>query len=400
MSENYALEQTEDRYLAETYQKIPVLAARAEGARVWDLDGKEYLDFMSGYGVAILGHSFPAVVEAIKKQLETVSITHASIYSPARAEFLQELSTVLPSGLTRAFLSNSGAEAVEAAIKISLKSTGRKRIISMENAYHGKTLGALSVTHSAKYRKSFGDILIPSVDFIRFGETEELIKLLKGNDIAAVFIEPIQGEGGINLPPDGYMKEVRELTEDHGTLLVLDEIQSGLGRTGKMWAHEHWGVTPDIMTIGKGIGGGIPMGVTAGKEEYVSSLSKGEQSSTTGGNPLACAAGTAVLKALKGGYVDIARDMGNYILKRMNEEFGEHRLVSSTRGIGMMLAFEMRTRFLPVLMDMIGNGLITLYSGIKIIRMLPPYIVSRDEADMAVDIMKTALNRQLENTKV
>lgn len=395
MTENDYFEKSEDRFLAGTYQKIPVLAAKGNGAWIQDLNGREYLDFMSGYGVAILGHSFPAIKEAIKKQLDEIYITHGSMYSPARATFLKDLSGILPHGLSRAFLSNSGAEAIEAAVKIALKATGRKKIISMENAYHGKTMAALSITHSSKYRKSFSELLLPSVDFVKFGEIETLEALLKNEDVAAVFLEPVQGEGGINLPPDGYMKAVRELTEEYGTLLVMDEIQSGLGRTGKMWAHEHWGVTPDLMTIGKGIGGGIPMGVTVGKPEYVDSLKKGEQSSTTGGNPLACAAGSAVINELRNGFVTVAEKTGKYILSEMEDELSTHRLVTDVRGIGMMIALELKIRFVPVLMNMISGGLITLYSGISTIRLLPPYIVSLEEVDSAVSIMKHSLEKQL-----
>ena len=400
MMDNRNYEETEDRLLASTYQKIPVLAGKAKGAKIWDSEGKEYLDFMSGYGVAILGHSYPSVREAILRQLDEVYITHASIYSPARSRFLEELSDVLPWNSSRMFLSNSGAEAVEAAIKMAVKNTGRKKIVSMEKAYHGKTLGALSLTHSNKYRKAFGEIIYPNVEFLKFGDSDQLRKTLQAEDVAAVFLEPIQGEGGINLPPDDYLKAVREATEESGTLLVLDEIQSGLGRTGKMWAHEHWGITPDIMTIGKGIGGGLPMGVTAGRADIVEKLEIGDQSSTTGGNPLACAAGTEVLKALKNGYVEKAQSTGKYLLARLQEEVGEHRLVSAPRGIGMMLALELKIRFLPVLMNLIQDGLITLYSGINTIRMLPPYIVTEDEADSAVQIIKVALDNQLRNSRV
>lgn len=397
MMKNRYTEEIEDRYLAGTYQKIPVVAARAMGTKIWDLNGKEYLDFMSGYGVAIFGHSNAAIREAILKQLDEVYITHSSVYSPARARFLKELMSVTPAGLNMAYLSNSGAEAVEAALKIAVKSTGRKKIISMEKAYHGKTMGALSITHSTKYRKSFEEMLIPGVEFVKFGDYEGVNALLKKEDIAAVFMEPIQGEGGINLPDPQFLRSVRESTSSYGTLLVMDEIQSGLGRTGKMWAHENWDVTPDIMTIGKGIGGGIPMGVTVGKKEFVEVMGIGEQSSTTGGNPLSCAAGEVVIKELKNGMMKQAGEMGKYILQRIREETDSHRLVSQSRGIGMMLAMELRVRFVPLLMDMIDRGLITLYSGINTIRMLPPYTVSRDEVDSAVEIMKKALDHYIKN---
>ncbi|MFG1545548.1 MAG: aspartate aminotransferase family protein [Thermoplasmataceae archaeon] len=395
MMDNEYFQKIEDEFLAGTYQKIQVLAARAQGANIWDLDGKEYLDLMSGYGVAILGHSDEKIKEAIMQQMEKVYITHASVYSPARAEFLKDFMSIAPRGLNRAFLSNSGTEAVEAAIKIAVKSTRRHRMISMERGYHGKTLGSLSVTHSSKYRKSFQDLLVGDVEFVKFGDAEMLRKALSSFDVAAVFLEPVQGEGGINLPGDQYLKEVREMTEASGTLLIMDEIQSGLGRTGKMWAHEHWGITPDIMTVGKGIGGGIPMGVTVGRSEFVDALEIGEQSSTTGGNPLACAAGSAVIDRLRSGYVEKAGDTGKYFLERMQEDLGNHRLVSHARGIGMMLALELRIRFLPVLMNLLDRGVITLYSGINIIRMLPPYILTREQVDEAILEIKRALDDQL-----
>lgn len=395
MMDSRYFQKIEDEFLAGTYQKIPVMAARAKGTNIWDLDGKEYLDLMSGYGVAILGHSDEKVRYAIMQQMEKVYITHASVYSPARSEFLRDFMSIVPRGMNRAFLSNSGTEAVEAAIKIAVKSTKRHRIISMEKGYHGKTLGSLSITHSAKYRKSFQELLVKDVEFVKFGNTEVLRKTISGSDVAAVFLEPVQGEGGINLPDDQYLREVRELTEENGALLIMDEIQSGLGRTGRMWAHEHWGVIPDIMTVGKGIGGGIPMGVTVGKREFVDSLEIGEQSSTTGGNPLACAAGSAVIERLKNGYVEKARDTGKYFLDRMKEDLGEHRLVSQARGIGMMLALELRIRFLPVLMNLLDRGIITLYSGINTIRMLPPYILTREEVDHAISEMRSALDDQL-----
>ena len=397
MMKNTFTEEVEDLYLAGTYQKIPVVAARARGTKIWDMNGKEYLDFMSGYGVAIFGHSNDAIREAIKRQLDEIYITHTSVYSPARARFLGELMKVTPTGLNMAYISNSGAEAIEAALKIAVKSTKRKKIISMEKAYHGKTMGALSITHSAKYRKSFENMLIPGVEFVKFGDYEGVLELLKKEDVAAVFMEPIQGEGGINLPDPQFLASVREATSSYGTLLVMDEIQSGLGRTGKMWAHENWGIAPDVMTIGKGIGGGIPMGVTVGKKEFVEALEIGEQSSTTGGNPLSCAAGEVVIRELRNGIMRQAGEMGKYVLQRMREETDSHRLVSQSRGIGMMLAMELRVRFVPVLMDMINRGLITLYSGINTIRMLPPYTVSREEVDRAIDIMKAALDHHLKN---
>ncbi len=384
----------EDRYIAKTYQKLEINVAKAKGSLLWDQEGKKYIDLMSGYGVAILGHSNPAITDAIKAQLDSVIITHGSMYTPSRGEFLRKFMSVAPSRDGQIYMSNSGTEAVEAALKIAIRATGRKKIIAMERGYHGKTLGSLSLTHSEKYKKGLEGLIYPNVEFLPFGDADIIEGRKDLDDIAAIFVEPVQGEGGIFLPPDDYLKRIRQITSDHGILLMADEIQTGLGRTGKLWAFENWNIVPDIFTAGKGIGGGIPMGVTWARQEYMEKLSVGSQTSTMGGNPLACAAGTAVLDQLTDTMLDRVRSAGEKFRQELQTGIGDHRLVKDVRGIGLMLAIELKVRFVDILLRIIQNGAVPLYSGINIIRLLPPYVIEDSQISEAVSIIAGALENE------
>ncbi|WP_298275343.1 aminotransferase class III-fold pyridoxal phosphate-dependent enzyme [Ferroplasma sp.] len=381
----------ENDHIANTYQRLPVNILNGSGAILHDINGKRYIDMMGGYGVAILGYGNMPVKEAVCKQFDTISIAHASEYTPAREEFIKDLTGIVPSGLDKFYLGNTGAEAVEAAIKTVIKSSRKHKIIAMTNSYHGKTAGALSITYSEKYRKAFEPLLMKNVEFIEYNSMDGLEKLEKDDDIAGVFFEPVQGEGGINIPSKEYIKELRSITEKNGIILVADEIQSGLGRTGKMWAHEHFNIKPDIITIGKGIGGGMPLSVTAGKAEFMDNLSKGEQSSTTGGNPLAMAAGSAVIKQLDSAMIENVARKGALFRSELKSALGDARIVREIRGLGLMDAIELRIKFLPVLMELINRGVLPLYSGINILRMLPPYVISDQELKEAVSIMSDVI---------
>ncbi len=383
----------EDSHLTHTSQKLPIAVARGEGARLWDVNGKEYIDFMGGYGVAILGQSYPKVMSAVREQLDKLSILHSSIYSESRALFLRKLMSVSPAGLNMAYLGNSGAESIEAALKVVIKSTKRKKVLAMKGAYHGKTLGALSLTFSEKYRTSFDDLLYKGVQFAEYGSLEDVERDRNLDEFAAIFVEPIQGEGGIRLPPEGYLKGLREIADRHGNILVVDEVQSGLGRTGKMWAHEHWGITPDIMTVGKGIGGGIPMGVTIGKEEYMGTLEVGEHTSTMGGNPLSCAAGKAVLEALTDdGVIEYAKKAGEQLMAELDSSLANSRIVREIRGKGLMIAVDLKVRFQEILFKALELGLLTLYSGKTVIRLLPPLIVTQEDIREGSSTLRESLN--------
>jgi len=387
------IREIEEKHLAPTYQKMPIAIKSGRGCKVYDVNGKEYIDFMTGYGVAILGHGYPRIIDSIKSQLENIAIAHGSVYSEQRALFLKKLASITPKNLSSAYLSNSGAEAIEAALKVVLKATKRKKVIAMTGAYHGKTLGALSLTFAEKYRKAFDDIIYKGVEFVEYGNLEAVERGRKLDEYAAIFVEPIQGEGGIRLPPEDYLKGLREIADKNGLLLVVDEVQSGLGRTGKIWAHEHSNIVPDVMTIGKGIGGGIPMGVTVARPELMNVLEIGEHTSTMGGNPLACAAGKAVLDALTEDQIlENVQEVGNYTIRLLSEEVGKSRIVKEVRGKGLMIAVELRVRFLEVLFKAIELGLLTLYSGKTVLRMLPPLILSKEESTKATSILRESLN--------
>ena len=385
----------EDAHLAPTYQKFPVTIVRGLGAKVWDDKGKEYVDCVAGYGAALVGHCNPRVVEAIKKQCEKLIACHGSYYNDVRAEYVERLVKVLPKGLTRVYLCNSGAEAVEAAIKIAWKATGKRTIISMMRGYHGKTLGALTLTWGQKYREPF-EPLPNFVRFVPYGNIDKLREAMK-DDVAAVIVEPIQGEGGVIIPPSDYLIQVREECTKRGILLIIDEVQTGFGRTGKLWACEHWNVEPDIMCMAKGIAGGLPMGATAAREELMTKLKTGEHTTTFGGNPLACAAAIATLDAiLNDGLLENCKLTGKYMLDRLNELKEKFKAVRDVRGMGLMQAIELRTDIKDPLLTLINEGVLAAYSGRTIIRFLPPLCLTKEE----VDVIINALERVLSNVKL
>ncbi|HVC26753.1 MAG TPA: aspartate aminotransferase family protein [Nitrososphaerales archaeon] len=381
---------TEDAHGPHTYQKFPVAIVRGKGALVWDEKGREYLDCMGGYGVAIVGHSNDKVVAAIKRQAETLITCHGSLYNDARAEFLETLTSCSPKGLDAAFLSSSGAEAVEVAIKLGRKVSGKKGLVAMKGAYHGKTAGALSATWSKRYREPF-EPLLQGVKHVENGDLDALEREID-SDIGAVIVEPIQGEGGIVLPPKGFLRGVREICDKKGVLLIADEIQTGLGRTGKLWAMENWGVVPDIMTVAKGLAGGVPIGATVTRADILGSLKKGEATSTFGGNPLACAAGTATLRyILDNDLPSQAKKKGKLFLEKLNAMGREHQLTREARGLGLMLAFELRVDIQELLNEAMAAGAIFTYSGRTIVRMLPPLVITERQIDKSVKILGDAI---------
>jgi acetylornithine/LysW-gamma-L-lysine aminotransferase len=383
--------EVEERYLAKVFQRFPVVAVRGKGALLWDVDGKTYVDCMGGYGVALVGHCHPEVVRAVKEQAELLISCHPSLYNDARARALESLEKIAPRGLSRVFLSNSGAESIECAIKLALRYTGRKEIVAMTGSFHGKTLGALSVTYNKKYRSPFEHALYQHVRFARYGDSEDAGKLIT-DETAAVIVEPIQGESGIRVPPEDFLKNLREASSRAGCLLIADEVQSGLGRTGKMWACEHWDVTPDILCVAKGMAGGIPMGATFAVDEVMGSFKLGEHSSTFGGNPIACAAADATVNViLKEGLVERAAEIGTYFKERLVQLQNSHSVLREVRGRGLMLAAEAKIEIQEVLMGLIRRGVVPLYSGRNILRFLPPLVIERDQVDFVVESLDAAL---------
>ena len=384
---------TEDQYLGNLYQRFPVTIEKGLGAHVWDTNNKEYIDCMGGYGVALVGHRNERVVNAIKSQIDKIITVHSSLYSKTREEFLETLFKVAPKGLTQAHLNNSGAEAIEAAMKFARKFTGKKGMVAMNGSYHGKSMGALSLTFNPKYRKAFQP-LVDKVTFSPFGNIESLREKID-DDTAFVILEPIQGESGINVAPDGFLQDVRKLCDDNGILLIFDEIQAGLGRTGRMWASEHWDTAPDILCIAKGIAGGLPMGVTMVRPDILDCISKGEHSSTFGGNPLSCAAGTATLQALtQDGLIDNADKMGKLFREGLERLKEKHTIIREIRGKGLMIGIELKFEVKNILMEGIEKNLLLLYSGRNILRLLPPLVISEEDVTKSLDILDELLTNE------
>jgi LysW-gamma-L-lysine/LysW-L-ornithine aminotransferase len=383
----------EDRYLAALYQRFPVNIAKGKGTKVWDTAGKEYIDCMGGYGVALVGHCNDRVVDALKRQAEILITAHMSTYNDTRLRFMEKIASVAPPSLNKIFFANSGAESVEAALKFARKYSGRHGVIAMNGGYHGKTFGALSVTYSEKYRKSFMPLL-DGVKFVPYSDPSMLEDIID-DTIGSVILEPIQGETGIIVPPDDLLPRIREICDRHNLVLIFDEIQSGLGRTGKMWAAQNWNTTPDIMCLAKGIAGGIPMGLVLAEQEIMDSMKLGEHSSTFGGSPIACAAGTATIEALiDDKLIDNAAKMGVYFKEGLIRLQEKHKIVRQVRGIGMMLGVELRFDVKDILFDGIRRGLLILYSGRNILRLLPPLVMDETTVSHAVDIIDIILTNE------
>ena len=381
------------------YQRFPVTIEKGLGAHVWDVEGKEYIDCMGGYGVALVGHRNERVVNAIKAQLDKIITVHSSLYNKTREEFLEKLMKQAPKGLSQVHLNNSGAEAIEAAIKFARKFTGKKGMVAMRGSYHGKSMGALSLTFNPKYRKSFKP-LVEEVSFSPFGDADALRETIT-DDTAFVIMEPIQGESGIHVAPDGFLQDVRKICDEKGILLIFDEIQAGLGRTGRMWASEHWNTTPDIMCLAKGIAGGVPMGATLVRPDILECISKGEHSSTFGGNPLSCAAGVATIQALtEDGLIKNAETNGAKFMDGLKKLQEKHQIIREVRGKGLMIGVELKFEVKDILMEGIQNNVLMLYSGRNILRLLPPLVISEQDIAKVLETLDLLLTKEEERRNV
>lgn len=377
---------------------------RGEGCYIYDQDGKAYLDCLGGYGTFALGHRHPRVVEAVKKQLDELCLSGKAFFSKNLCDMAAELADISPGDLQYTFVCNSGTEAVEAALKFAKVATGRVKLVSTIGGYHGKTLGALAVTGREKYRKRV-EPLMPGPVFVPYGDTASMVQEIDGST-AAVIIEPIQGEGGIHIPPDGYLRAIREACDRHGTLLIMDEVQTCLGRTGAMFGCDHEGVAPDIMTLAKQLGGGVmPIGATMGTPavwEAVFAENPLMHTSTFGGNPLACAAGYAAIRVVREeGLVERSRDMGAYFLGLLQEMQAKHAdLIGEVRGKGLMIGVEFLADEVGELTiaQMLKRGMCAAYTlnNPRVIRLEPPLIMERHHAEEAVRIMGESLQETSE----
>ena len=386
----------EDITLGNLYQKLPITIEKGLGSHVWDVDGNEFIDCMGAYGVAIVGHKNQRVNDAIKNQIEKIISVHSSFYNKTRENFLEALLRVSPKKLSNIYLGNSGTEAVEAAIKFSRKYTGKKGMIAMKGSYHGRTMGSLSLTFAPKYKKSF-EPLVENTQFCEFGNIHELESKIN-SDTGFIIVEPIQGESGINPAPDGFLQQIRKLCDEKNIILVFDEVQCGLGRTGKMWACEHWNIIPDILCTSKGLAGGIPMSATLTKPEILGSMEKGEQSSTFGGNPLACAASIATLTALTtDGLIDNSAKMGSLLLSGLEKLKNKHHIIREIRGKGLMIAIEFEVDVKNLLIDAIKHRIIflfSLYSDKNIFRLLPPLVFTENDVFEVLRVLDEIISNE------
>jgi acetylornithine/LysW-gamma-L-lysine aminotransferase len=382
---------TENCYLANVFSKKPIVLTRGKGALVWDINGKEYVDCSSSYGVAALGHCHPKIVDAIRAQSEQLITCHGCYYNDKRAEFIGKLLKITPKGLNKAFLSNSGAEAVECALKLARKATGKTEIIALMGGYHGKTMGALSVTWDKKYREPFVP-LIPDIKHVSPESSSRLAEAIT-EKTAAVILEPLRGEGGIRPLPEGYLQEVREICNRRGILLILDEVQTSFGRTGKLFGCENWGVTPDIMCLAKPFAGGLPIGITVAKDTIMVAFKIGEHSTTFSGGPLVCAAGSAAIDALiEEKLAEKAAVNGKYFKNQLENLAKKHRIIKEIRGLGLMLGIELRHDVYGIIIKMISKGVLVIDAGRTVIRFLPPLVITKPQIDRVI----TALDETLE----
>lgn len=377
----------ERRFTSGVYPKRDVAIVRGRGARVWDAAGREHIDCVGGHGVANLGHCHPAVTEAIARQAQMLITCPEVFYNDRRAEFLARLVERLPEGLERVFLCNSGAEGVEAAIKFARLSTGRPGIVATMRGFHGRTLGALSATWERKYRRPF-EPLVPGFTHAPFDNLEAMEKAV-GDETAAVLVEIVQGEGGVRPGSRAYFQGLRRLCDERGALLIVDEVQTGFGRTGRWFACQHHGLVPDLMCLGKAIAGGVPMGAVA-IGPRVAELPTGSHGSTFGGNPLACAAALAALDAYeREGLVERSAELGAYLLDRLRAL--DSPLVREVRGLGLMLGIELKRRVTPVLQALMARGVLALPAGSTVLRLLPPLVIKREELETVAEAIGEVL---------
>ena len=383
------------KYLCTTYARFPVAFVRGQGCRLWDADGKEYLDFFASLAVMNLGQCHPAVVKAVYDQVSTlthISNLHHTIPQARLAELL-----CTNSFADKVFFCNSGAEANEAAIKLARKYGGDKRdgryeIITMLGSFHGRTMAAISATGQEKVRQGFAPHLegFRYVPFDDLAATEAAIS----ERTIAIMVEPIQGEGGVNVPRLGYLKELRDLCDRNGLLLILDEVQTGMGRTGKLFAYEHEGITPDIMTLAKALGGGIPVGAMLARGPIAESFNLGSHGSTFGGNAVACAAGIAVVNTLLGGVLENCRAMGEYFTQRLLALKEKFSFITTVRGRGLIIGAELDRDGAAIVDACLQEGLLINCTVGKVLRFIPPLIVTKAEIDEGFAILEKVLERQ------
>jgi acetylornithine aminotransferase len=390
------LKESAEQYLMDTYTRQPISIVRGRGAKVYDLEGREYVDFVGGIAVNLLGHGHPDLVLAIQKQAAQLIHTSNLYYTEPQVKLAQML--VDHSFADRVFFCNSGAEANEAAIKLARRyshekyGAGRFEIITMKQSFHGRTMATLTATGQDKVQKGY-EPLVPGFSYVPFNHLSELEQAVT-DKTAAIILEPIQGEGGVHVASREYLKGVRELCTQRDILLIFDEVQTGMGRTGTLFAYEQLGVQPDVMTLAKGLGGGVPIGACLATAPVANAFTPGSHASTFGGNPLACAAALAVLRVLLDGPVlDQARRMGEYLSKGLSECKDRHHIVRDVRGLGLLQGMEVEMDAKTVVGNCLKRGFLVNAAGEHVLRFIPPLIISQPDIDRLLEVLSQIFDR-------
>jgi acetylornithine aminotransferase len=390
------LKESAEQYLMDTYTRQPISIVRGRGAKVYDLEGREYVDFVGGIAVNLLGHGHPDLVLAIQKQAAQLIHTSNLYYTQPQVKLAQML--VDHSFADRVFFCNSGAEANEAAIKLARRyshekyGAGRFEIITMKQSFHGRTMATLTATGQDKVQKGY-EPLVPGFSYVTFNHLSELEQAVT-EKTAAILLEPIQGEGGVHVASREYLKGVRELCTQRDILLIFDEVQTGMGRTGTLFAYEQLGVQPDVMTLAKGLGGGVPIGACLATAPVANAFTPGSHASTFGGNPLACAAALAVLRVLlEGPVLDQARRMGEYLAKGLSECKDRHHIVRDVRGLGLLQGMEVEMDAKTVVGNCLKRGFLVNAAGEHVLRFIPPLIISQPDIDRLLEVLSQIFDR-------
>ncbi|MGQ3685138.1 MAG: aspartate aminotransferase family protein [Candidatus Loosdrechtia sp.] len=380
-----------DRYVIPNYIRNPILLKKGSGVDVWDAEGKRYLDLFSGWAVSLLGHCHPNVVEAIQRQAAMLQHAPNIYYTEPQGILAKHISEKSFGG--QCFFCNSGAEANEAAIKLARiynSDRGRYKILTFSNSFHGRTLATVTATAQPKYHKGFAP-LIEGFSYIPFNDLETLKKSVD-DKTCAVMLEPIQGEGGINIATKDFLKGVRKLCDEKGLLLILDEVQCGMGRTGKYFAYQHYDIEPDIMTLAKALGGGVAIGAMTARQEIAKSLVPGSHASTFGGNPLACAASVAVFETIeRENLLDNVNKMGTYSIEQLSTLQKTRTIIREVRGVGLMIGIELKTNGAEIIKNCIQAGLFLNCTNDRVIRFMPPLNVKKEHIDEGIAILKMVL---------
>ena len=385
-----------DKYVARTYARIPIALVRGRGTKVWDAEGKEYLDFLAGIAVNSLGHCHPAIVRAIREQSKKLLHVSNLYHILPQSELARELCN--HSFAERVFFCNSGAEANEAAIKLVRrygleKLGGKYEILSTHNSFHGRTLATLTATGQEKIRAGY-DPLPTGFRQVPYNDLAAIEEAIDEKKTAAILVEPIQAEGGVNVPDEAYMRGLRQLCDQRGILLIFDEVQTGMGRTGTLFGYEHFAIKPDIMTLAKALGGGLPLGAMLAREEIATSFGPGSHASTFGGNPVACSAGLVVMQTLLGGALKNCLQMGQYFVKGLEALQKRFSFIREVRGKGLMIGMELEIEGSKVADSCMQEGLLLNCTAYKVLRFVPPLTIKRNEIDRGLDILEKVLARQ------